>query len=336
MSEPTERQREQVRAVVEWYLAVHHGDGSAPGLPAMYADREQVGALAIDLEALQQGEASALFGALVTTAMFQRLRDVLVKSILRRIPEELAETLTDEHRLRELADQSSCPALLSTTSLRADCDLRKDPETGRGSCSRAMPGGCHLHVHTEALRRYGHFGKVPTSIALAVREAGAADTAHLHALALGQGSPSAAARWLEGTLSRAWRVSDKIAAMYCSLVSNPDIMPGAPWQEGVDWRYFVVVDVNVDRYLAATGYGGAGTYAARRRHVVELARGLDLSELRPGLEPDNPRLVQQALYLFMSASNRAAAPEDCSHEPARCASCPRLVRELCPSRPDSA
>lgn len=330
MTRPSERQVEAAAEVTRWYFATHRGARLEPGMPAMYADPARVGHFAVELDALRSGEPGALFRALVTTAMFQRLRDVLVLKILRTTPEELAVVLCDEHRLRELAGALPCGLGASVEALRRDCDLAKHRQTKRGICSRVPAGSCRLHTHTEALKRYGHFGKVPTSIALAVAAAGAQNVGELHERATSGRTPAEAAEWLIGALTRAWRVSDKIAAMYLSLVCNPDVLPGAPWSDGVDWTRFVVVDSNVDRFLESIDYDGRGTYSARAQFVRRLAESIDLRELDGAVQPYNPRLVQQAIYLFMSRSNRVELEADCSHEPQSCASCPELLRVRCP------
>jgi hypothetical protein len=95
----------------------------------------------------------------------------------------------------------------------------------------------------------------------------------------------------------------------------------------------VVIDSNVDLFLSSIGYRGHGTYAARRGFVRSLAERIDLRRLNPRLRSFNPRLVQQAMYLFMSATNRRAARRDCSHEGARaCRACPAALRSRCPVR----
>lgn len=143
--------------------------------------------------------------------------------------------------------------------------------------------------------------------------------------------PLLRAQALERELSRAWRVNQKIASMFLSSVSNPDLSRGlAPWARGVDWTYFVVIDSNVDLFLASIGYGGTGTYDARRDFVRAIASEIDLSELDSTLHAFNPRLVQQAMYLFMSAANRRAAEGDCLHlAPSSCSTCPRVLRTRC-------
>lgn len=121
--------------------------------------------------------------------------------------------------------------------------------------------------------------------------------------------------------------------MFLSIVSNPDLTPGVrPWRD-VDWRHFVVIDSNVDLYLGALGYRGGKSYAARRAFVRSLSSRIDLTELRPGMRRDNPRLVQQAMYLFMSAANRRAIPGDCMHLGAEaCRRCDRALSRICPVR----
>ncbi len=267
--------------------------------------------------------------------MFQRLKDTYVKRILRRIPPDRAAELTDEHWLRSRAAGSGCPASGSTELLRTVCDLSKTADGQSGICSVGQGRACFLHQHTVLLRRYSHFGKVPTSIALAIREAGAAHIGELHALAIEGRSPDQAALWLEAALTRAWRVSDKIAAMFLSLVCNPDLGSGAPWSAGVDWTHFVVIDVNVDHYLRATGYSGPWTYRARRAFIRDLAFAIRLDDLDSSLQRTNPRLVQQALYLFMSSSNRRELPVDCLHRQGACRECRPELAQICPVRASS-
>lgn len=121
--------------------------------------------------------------------------------------------------------------------------------------------------------------------------------------------------------------------MFLSMVTNPDLSRGlAPWTRGLDWTYYVVVDSNVDLFLTSIGYRGGGSYDARRDFIRELSRGIDLTEFDETLRPYNPRLVQQAMYLFMSTANRRAAANDCMHlAPTACATCPRALRSRCPA-----
>jgi hypothetical protein len=224
-----------------------------------------------------------------------------------------------------------CPHLATNLALQEICDLTKNAARV-GVCTANASVPCDLKVHTVLLKRYGHFGKVPTSAALMLREAGASGIAELKRHVLRQTSdPHARAVTLEAVLCRAWRVSSKIACMYLSALTAPDLAPGAPaWSRGIDWTHFVVVDSNVDAFLVSIGYGGPRSYDARRRFVQEVARGVDLAGLRPRLRRYNPRLVQQAMYLFMSSANRRASTRDCSRDgPSACRVCPSVLRSRC-------
>lgn len=336
---PTEAQISTALEVTRWYLTTHYGTEDEPGMPGMFCDQARIGELAIEREALKHGAADALFALLVTTAMFQRLQDRIVMGILRRIDQGSAHELTSMPRLLQLADTCPCPHAQSTESLRLHCDLAKDAALGIGSCEASPATPCHLKRHTVTLRRYGHFGKMPTSVALALREQGAESLPALRErIFRAVQAPHERALALEAALSRAWRVSQKIASMFLSAIANPDIaLDGqAPWQDGIDWSHFVVIDTNVDLFLSAVGYRGAMTYDARRSFIAALARRIDLSTLRPGLQPYNPRIVQQALYLFMSSANRKPLARDCAQRGASaCARCPSRVRSICPVRPSA-
>lgn len=304
----------------------------------MFCDPARVGSFAVDRRALRDGDGRALFRLLVATAMFQRRQDVQILRILQGIDASDASEISDAERLLALVDDGGCAHMRTTQALAAMCDLDKEPRTRVGCCGANPSVACHLKRHTVLLKRYGHFGKVPTSIALMVRESGAKDLAELRRLVMKrERDPLARAQALEQELSRAWRVNQKIASMFLSMITNPDLSRGmAPWTRGIDWTYYVVVDSNVDLFLASIGYNGLGTYDARRDFIRELARGIDLSEFDGALQSYNPRLVQQAMYLFMSTTNRRAAAADCMHmAPSACATCPRVLRRRCPSAPSA-
>ncbi len=327
---PTAWQTRRARAITAWYLDRFHDTEEDIGAARMYTDPAQVGHLAVDAAALRRGDGAALFTVLLTTAMFQRLADRLVKAILRRLTPEQAAELSSPARLLALAEQSGCPHAVSLGALLAGCDLGKDPDTRRGMCRQQPDRPCALKRHTELLRRYGHFGKVPTSLALTLRAHGTTDLAALHdRIVTTSATPAEATARLQAAICRAWRVSDKISAMFLSAVSNPDLSPGlAPWAETLDWRGLVVIDSNVDLFLKQTGHQGPWTYAARRELLLALARRIDLSELKAGVSKYNPRIVQQALYLFMSASNRRTLARDCGGTGV-CGACDVVLRTIC-------
>jgi hypothetical protein len=321
------------KAVVRWYLDTHFRRPSDPGVIDMFCDPSRVGPFAVEPHAVRTGDARALFRLLVATSMFQRRQDVQILRILQGMGRADAAEISDAGRLLAHVDNGECAHMRTSQSLAQACDLDKDPSTRTGCCD-ANPGvACHMKRHTVLLKRYGHFGKVPTSIALMIRESGAGDLPGLRRLVMKrERDPLARAQALEHELSRAWRVNRKIASMFLSMVTNPDLSRGlAPWSRGIDWTYYVVVDSNVDLFLASVGYNGTGTYDARREFVREVARKIDLSTLAPDVRSFNPRLVQQAMYLFMSEANRRAASADCMHTGASaCGACPRAVRRRCP------
>jgi hypothetical protein len=332
---PRANQVRATEAVVQWYLDRYFGTDADPGVVARFCEPSRIGGFAVVREELAAGRAASLFRLLVATAMFQRRQDVQVQRILRGIRRTEARELTSARRLLALVDGGVCEKMVTNERLLAECDLHKDPQTKEGRCD-ANPGArCQLKRHTVLLKRYGHFGKVPTSAALMLRGLGVGDLPGLHAAILRSTRTAAArARALEVALTGAWRINQKIACMFLSAVTNPDLSKGlAPWKKGVDSSRFVVIDSNVDQFLASIGYRGFGTYDARRAFVQALALRIDLSRLRPGLQPYNPRLVQQALYVFMSAANRRAASGDCMHVGLNaCRACPPLLVRRCPVR----
>jgi len=333
---PTRAQYAITREVTRWYLDSYYTTKEDIGTAQMFCDPARVGAFAVPPEALRAGDPDALFGVLVMSSMFQRRQDAQILRILRGLPSAEAEELTSLDRLVALAGGSPCDGLASSQALIETCNLAKDRQTRLGTCAyNPALTSCHLKRHTVQLKRYGHFGKVPTSIALTVREAAQGDLNDLRTSVLeANASPAARAKALLAALCRAWRVSDKISAMFLSAVCNPDLSPGmAPWAAGIDWTQFVVIDSNVDLFLRSIRYPGPWTYEARRQFICRLARRVRLDDLRTGLSRFNPRLVQQAAYLFMSETNRRLVARDCgSVERARCPACPDALRERCPRR----
>lgn len=331
---PTARQVRVTEAVVHWYLATHYGAADDPGVIRMFSNKGKVGGFAVDAVQVASMDGDALFRLLIAVTMFQRRQDVQIARILQSLGPGDVDELATPSRLLKLIDATRCEHARSTEALRVDCDLAKDPLTKEGRCNASPDVPCHLKRHTVLLRRYGHFGKMPSSAALVLREAGARDLTELLAQARASvRGREARARALVEALSRAWRINEKIAAMFLSMVTNPDFTPGVNEWKDVDWRHFVVIDSNVDLFLSAIAYRGLTTYEARRRFLRELSLHIDLSAIRKGMRRDNPRVVQQSMFLFMSSTNRRAMPRDCMHVgPAACAKCPTVLARLCPVR----
>lgn len=322
-----------LEAVVRWYLREYHRTRRDLGGSQMFCDRTRMGHFAVAPAAFRAGRPAALFKMLVATTLFQRRRDQHVFRILGGLTRLQVDGLTRPQAL--LTEVARCPCAFTKTSeaLHSECDLAKDPRTKRGTCSRAPSVGCPAKEHTRLLRRYGDFGKMPSSAALMLRDEGVRDLAHLRRQVLRQADePAARAALLEGAVTRVWRVSNKVAAMFLSAVANPDLghLPG-PWSSGIDWTRYVVVDSNVDHFLDGLSYRWTASYGARLEVIRKLARDVPLDKMQPGLHTFNPRLVQQAMYMFMSESNRRANPEDCMHMGGdACRACPRDLSRLCP------
>lgn len=330
---PTRRQLDATLAVVRWYLRLYFDTPHDPGVTARFCDPAVVGAWAVDAGALRSGDPDALFRLLVATTMFQRRQDQQILRILRATPPEAVQDLSDPRRLLAGADLSGCPALASNDALLGSCDLTKDAKTKLGVCTHRPTVPCRPKEHTVWLKRYGHFGKVPTSAALVVRESGAGDLRGLYERTLqAHRTRSQRSAALEAELSRVWRINQKIACMFLSAISNPDLARGlAPWAEGLEWRQFVVVDSNVDLFLGEIGYRGGSSYDARRAFIQALAKEIDLRAEGGRTRADNPRLVQQAMFVFMSEANRRASLNDCSHmRPHSCERCPSNLMRRCP------
>ncbi|MCA9693581.1 MAG: hypothetical protein KC636_28555 [Myxococcales bacterium] len=331
---PTRGQLRVVEAATRWYLARYFDSPDDPGVTRRFTEPAQVGAFAIAPEQLAAGDNAALFRLLVMTTMFQRRQDQQILRILRGMSPQRAREVTDRDALLRHADACACPHTKTNEALINACDLTKDA-TRRGACQASPTVPCVLKEHTVWLKRYGHFGKVPTSAALNLRERGHGGLEELYASSLARlRTRDARAIACEEALTSSWRVSAKIACMFLSAISNPDLARGlAPWQRGLEWRRYVVIDSNVDLFLEAIAYRGSNTYEARRAFLREVSRRVDLRSMSRRLHRDNPRVVQQAMYVFMSASNRRAAARDCMHlGPAACRRCPRTLRERCAVR----
>lgn len=339
MSSPTRTQYKLSRLIVRWYFDLYYRTPDDVGVAAMFCDPARVGYFAVDRESLVAGDGRALFRVLVAATMFQRRQDAQILRVLRGISEHDAQELTDANQLLQLADETQCDYLRTNAALLERCDLSKHPQTKQGICRSRPEVDCHLKRHTVRLKRYGHFGKVPTSAALNLRDNHVSDLAELRDAVLREfDEPVERAKALQRRISAAWRVSEKISAMFLSAVSNPDLSPGlAPWSEGIAWTQFVVIDSNVDLFLVRTGYQGPWTYSARAEFLRRLAGRVDLRDIgsRTGqyLFRYNPRMLQQAIYLFMSESNRRSSERDCSRSSGTaCISCPRLLRRFCAVR----
>jgi hypothetical protein len=235
---PSRLQYRAARAITWWYLDSYFETPDDVGVPAMFCRHERVGYFSVEAKALAAGDGDALFGLLVTMTMFQRRSDAQIIRVLRSIGERDARVMTGATGLLRLAESTGCPSTRDLGALKEQCDLSKHPISKRGTCGTHPEITCHLKRHTELLKRYGHFGKVPTSAALALRANGVGSLSELRERILADsGCPRVRAVALEDAVSQSWRVSEKISAMFLSAVTNHDLSGQlAPWSEGLTLR----------------------------------------------------------------------------------------------------
>ncbi|KAF5052607.1 hypothetical protein DSECCO2_407100 [anaerobic digester metagenome] len=329
---PTRDQINVVRAVTVWYLDTYFRTLDDIGVLEMFCSSERVGHFAVDRSRLASGDGDALFKLLVTMTMFQRRSDLQIMRVLRGISADDVNEMTNSETLLRLVDTTDCPYISDFQNLKNHCDLNKDPLTKFGFCKARHETPCHLKRHTQILKRYGHFGKVPTSAALTLRSLESNSLSEFKRNVFAKiADPLQRAIALEQGLSRIWRVGEKIVAMFLSAVTNSSLSGSlSPWSEGVDSNYFLVIDSNVTLFLKSIGYSGSMTYAARRQFVYDLASRVNYGKYKQDFEHYNLTIVQQALFMFMSESNRRNSQRDCSHAaPTSCNKCSDLVSRYC-------
>jgi hypothetical protein len=310
----------EVRRIVGWYLHQAYGRIEGPGRVPYFADRARVGSFAVDLDALRRRDNDELFRLLVLMGMYQSRRDVDIMALQRTMPDRAATALLAPTRLRVLVEHGRCERLRSAADFDTGCDVRRELHRGTATCHHRPRTRCHVKDATLAIRRMGDMGMLPTSAWLHVGPGGLRHWFD-EACAATQ-SPTERARLLAARLATIHRIGRKLAAMYVSALSVPELTPGfAPWQPEIDGSRLVVVDANVGRvidYLRRDR--GQRTYDHMAAWLIAVADKIDLRRFRRHLPARSPRLVQQALYVFRSRSNRADRGDQCATRP--CHACP--------------
>lgn len=311
---------EEVRRIVAWYLANAYGELEGPGVVPYFADPARVGPFAVDLDALHARDDRALFQLLVLMGLYQARRDVDIMGIQRGMPARAARALTSTTRLRVLVTEGRCERLRDAADFDAGCDVRRDFHRGTATCHHRPRTRCHVKDATLAIRRMGDMGMLPTSAWLHIGPGGL--RRWFDEACTATPSPTERARVLATRLAAIHRIGPKLAAMYVSALSVPELTPGfAPWRPEIDGSRLVVVDANVGRVIDHLRRGrGPRTYDRMAAWLVAVADQIDLRRFRRDLPARSPRLVQQALYVFRSRSNRADRADPCAARP--CRACP--------------
>jgi hypothetical protein len=314
-----------VRKVVTWYFERAYRRLEGPGTTPFYCDPGRVGAFAVQPTDLATGRGEALFKLFVGMAMFQARRDTLIMQQQRQLGSIGATALASASTLKRLVRSSPCAYLGgAATAFDTGCDVRKSGPLV--DCASYPAAPCHVKEATRLLARTGDMGKMPTSAWLHFWKGKRIDDL-LSEVCATELDPRQRAEHLVTRFSTVYRVGEKLAAMFVGALSTPALAPGlTPWFPRVDGRSLVVVDTHVawavDRLR---GGRGGRTYAARATWLRGMAKRIDLRRYGSELESYSPRMVQQALFVFRSKSNRSAARDPCAT--ARCADC---VPELCP------
>ncbi len=323
-SAPSPRAVAEVAAIVRWYLAHAYGRSEGPRRRPYFADPARVGAFAVDLAALRRRDDAALFQLLVAMGLYQSRRDADIMAIQRGMPTRTARALTSTRRLRVLVDDGRCEHLRAADVFDTRCEVQRDLARGTATCGHRPRTPCHVKAATLAIGRMGDMGMLPTSAWLHVGPGGL--RRWFDDACAATPSPTERAALLVERVATIRRIGRKLATMYVSALSVPALTPGfAPWAPEVDGSRLVVVDANVARVIDhLRGGRGPRTYEAMSAWLTAVADRIDLRALRPGLPAHSPRLVQQALYVFRSRSNRAARGDACATR-APCRACPSAV-----------
>ena len=150
-------------AIYNWYTEHYWTSNDDVGTLTFLSRVDKLGYFAIDKDAIEATDEEALYKLLVLSTMFQRLRDQNVCSILRSLSEEQVNSVT-------------LPRLMELSMRNATCEFCRNNEVLKGQCTVTKLGNsepfcdqknvvdCHIREHSLILRRYGHFGKIPTSI----------------------------------------------------------------------------------------------------------------------------------------------------------------------------
>jgi hypothetical protein len=311
-------------AAVEWYLATVYRRWEGPGVLSAYCDPARVGAFAVDPVSLGAGDEAALFKLLVAFVMYQNHRDVDVMRRQRSAAPEDAALITSRTALAAAIELATCPFLRSPRRLETACKVLRHSRTARYGCRDRPRTACPTKIAARTIGRMADLGKAPISATLRLASVGGL-TGLLRSVARTEPDPRRRASSLVRELARFHRIKRKLASMYVSALSVPELAPGCtPWWPRVDGHELVVVDANVRRAIVAFR-GRTSSYDADARWVALAADAIALDRLARGLPRRSPRIVQQALYWYASRSNRVAAGDPCAREV-----CGRCEAKVCP------
>ena len=316
----------QLVHIIRWYFQTVYGRVEGPNSLPFYLNPELVGAFAVSKVDLALGEDSATFRLFVLLAMFQARRDVVIMQQQRSLEPKTVNMLSDLSFFQQSVAQHPCAAMGSAKTWDLGCNVFKAGKVA--DCLRHPGSLCHVKDATTAFNRMGDMGKLPTSAYLHFWKDGGIRNL-LAEITDNEASPNRRADLLVLKLSKSYRIGRKLATMFVSALSVPDLAEGyTPWFPEFDGSELVVVDTNVARAVKKLQETDTSqTYEASTSWVHTLAELIDLRQFHPNVPEFSPRLVQQALYAFCSKSNRLAQHDPCSKLRGDCSACAQV---LCP------
>jgi hypothetical protein len=325
MSSDSERgARKALRQITRWYFTKAYGSWEGPGILPYYCDPGRVGAFAVSPQALAAEEEEALFRLFVGMSMYQARRDVIIMKQQRGMTDLVVNRMASLPLVRNSIRSSSCSYLQEAESFEGGCSVRK--RDGQVDCAEPAASGCHVRLASAALRRYGDSGKLPTSAWLRIWRHGG--LAHLlSAVCRHDRNPVKRAELLVRELSKVFRVGRKLASMFVSALSVPALAPGlTPWFPRIDGASLVVIDTHVAFAIRRLSPKPLTGYERQSEWLRSQAAAIDLRVFGDHLPRVSARMVQQAVCVFGSRSNRAANHDTCSVSQG----CHGCEQRLCP------
>jgi hypothetical protein len=311
----------EVRGIVGWYLRGVYGRVEGPGVLPFFADQRRVGRFAVDVAALRERRDEALFKLLVLFGLYQSRRDVDIMRLQREMKSSTVTALARLPTVKRHIAASRCEAMQAPETFNAQCDVYRDIGRGTASCHHRPRTPCHVKNASLAIGRMGDMGKLPTSASLSLGASGF--SRWMSDICRDVAGPAERAAEMVKRLQAIHRIGRKLATMFVSALSVPELSDVSPWVPDVNGRNLLVIDTNVMRVMDSIFPAGSRTYDGRSQTLRAVSRSIDLRELDRSLPKHSPRLVQQALYWFGSASNRRNARDACAT--AICAGCPSVA-----------
>lgn len=315
---------ESLRRVVEWYFRHAYGRWEGPNLLPFFCRRDVVGHFAVDPAGIESGDDSALFKLFVCLAMYQARRDIVIMAQQKAYSTSAVRKLSSLSELRSFIRNRHCACLSDAATFDRKCDVQMID--GKANCTFLSNAPCRVKDAGKLLRRMGDMGKLPTSGFLHLWISGGIHQVFLD-IEAETSDPGSRAALLVQRISSVFRVGRKLATMYVSALSAPALVGGlGPWYPSVDGYSLSVIDTNVARGInVLQGNQIENSYGARVAWIEQHARNIDLKYFDRELPSYAPRIIQQAVYVFSSSSNRQARGDPCQSD-----ECDLCVPGLCP------